>query len=87
MAVIGNLSLAFAELGLYRLACRQGELCAGMAQEMGSHLNAALERGGMIFWLLSAGDVAGARASWPRYDALVTALDRYKAARRQGRKT
>ncbi len=75
MAVIGNLSLAFAELGLYRLACRQGELCAGMAQEMGSHLNAALERGGMIFWLLSAGDVAGARASWPRYDALVTALD------------
>jgi signal transduction histidine kinase/DNA-binding response OmpR family regulator len=75
MAVIGNLSLAFAELGLYRRACRQGELCVGMAEDMGSHLNAALERGGMIFWLLSEGDVANARALWPRYDALVTALD------------
>ncbi len=31
MVVIGNLSLAFAELGLFRLACRQGALCAGMA--------------------------------------------------------
>ncbi len=75
MAVIGNLSLAFAELGLYRLACRQGELCSAMAEDMGSQLNAALERGVMIFWLLSEGDVAGARALWPRYDALVTALD------------
>ena len=75
MLVIGNLSLTFAELGLWRTASRLGEECMGPAEHMGARLNQALEFGAILMWKIALGDVAGARASWPAYDALVTSLN------------
>ena len=74
MLVLGNLSLAFAELGLWRSACRFGGLCVVAAERMGARLNQALEAGIILTWQIKMGDVASARASWPGYDALVTSL-------------
>ena len=73
--VVGNLALAFAELGLWRHALRLGEQCCDAARRMGAGLNQALQMGGNLSWHVALGDVAGARALWPAYDALVTALD------------
>ena len=75
MLVIGNLSLTFAELGLWRTASRLGEDCVVAAEHMGARLNQALEFGAILMWKIALGDVAGARASWPAYDALVTSLN------------
>ena len=75
MVVLGNLSLTFAELGLWRHACRLGEQCMGWAERSGARLNLALEMGAVMMWQLELGDLAGARARWATYDALVDALD------------
>ena len=75
MLVIGNLALAFAELGLWRRALRLGEQCCAMAERTGARLNVALQWGANLSWHVALGDVAGARAQWPAYDALVDALD------------
>ena len=75
MLVLGNLSITFAELGLWRHACRLGEQCMALAQRMGAPLNQALEMGAVLKWQLDLGDLAGARAGWPAYDALVNSLD------------
>ena len=74
MLVLGNLSLAFAELGLWRRACRIGEQCMDQARRAGATLNVALEMGVVLYWHLARGDVAGARARWPTYDAMVSSL-------------
>jgi signal transduction histidine kinase/CheY-like chemotaxis protein/signal transduction protein with GAF and PtsI domain len=73
--VIGNLSLAFGELGLWRHACRLGEQCIALAEAMGAPLNQALEMGGVLGWKLALGERDEVRARWPAYDALVEALD------------
>ena len=73
--VIGNLALAFAELGLWRRALRLGERCCAMAEQAGARLNVALQWGANLSWQAMLGDVAGARAQWPAYAALVDALD------------
>nr|MBP6777365.1 GAF domain-containing protein [Piscinibacter sp.] len=75
MLVVGNLSLAFAELGLWRRACRLGEQCIAQAARAGAPLNVALETGAVLWWQIALGDAAGARARWPAYSALVDALD------------
>ena len=75
MLVLGNLSITFAELGLWRHACRLGEQCMALAERIGARLNLALEMGAVLMWQIELGDVAGARARWPAYDALVSALD------------
>ena len=75
MNVIGNLSLAFAELGLWRRALRLGAQCVTLAQTMGAHLNVALERGAMLMWTLELGDVASVRALWPAHEALLATLN------------
>ena len=75
MLVLGNLSLAFGELGLWRSACRFGGLCVVAAERMGARLNQALEAGVILTWKIKMADVAGARAEWPDYDALVTSLN------------
>ena len=55
MLVLGNLSLTFAELGLWRHACRLGEQCMALAERMGARLNLALEMGAVLKWQLDAG--------------------------------
>ena len=73
--VLGNLSLTFGELGLWRHACRLGEQCMSIAERIGARLNVALEMGAVLKWQVDLGDLAGARARWSRYDALVSSLD------------
>ena len=75
MLVLGNLSLTFAELGLWRHACRLGEQCMAWAERSGARLNLALEMGSVLSWQVELGDLAGARARWSTYDALVDSLD------------
>ena len=75
MMVLGNLSLTFAELGLWRHACRLGGLCIDLAEGSGARLNLALEWGAVLKWQLDLGDTAGVRARWSRYDVLVESLD------------
>ncbi len=75
MMVLGNLSLTFAELGLWRHACRLGEQCMALAERMGAPLNRTLETGAVLKWQLDLGDLPRARAGWPAYDALVDSLD------------
>ncbi len=75
MLVVGNLSLTFGELGLWRRACRLGEQCIAWAEAMGAGLNQALEAGVVLSWRLQLGERAEVRARWPAYDALVSALD------------
>ncbi len=75
MLVIGNLSVAFAELGLYRHACRLGVQCSELAERIGAPLNLALEQGAILVWKLALGQLADAQARWPAYDAKVTALN------------
>jgi len=72
---IGNLSLAFAELGLYRNACRLGEEVVALAGRMGARLNLTLELGGILAWQIELGELVSVRERWPEYDALVTSLD------------
>ena len=62
MLVDGNLALAFAELGLWRLALRLGERCAAEAERVGARLNWALRWGANLSWLAAMGDLAGVRA-------------------------
>ncbi len=73
--VMGNLSLAFAELGLYRHACRLGEEVMRLCQTMGAGLNRTLQFGGVLGWMIALGDLAAVRERWPEYDALVTEFD------------
>ncbi|HYN61350.1 MAG TPA: hypothetical protein VET87_17670, partial [Rubrivivax sp.] len=75
MLVLGNLSLAFGELGLWRHACRLGEQCIAMAERMGARLNQALETGAVLVWKIALGELAEVHARWPAYDALVASLD------------
>ena len=69
--VKGNLSLAFAELGLYRRACRIGAEVVALCERLGARLNLALQLGGNLTWRLALGDLAGVRAAWPDYEARV----------------
>nr|MCU0920903.1 GAF domain-containing protein [Burkholderiaceae bacterium] len=75
MVVLGNLSLTFGELGLWRHACRLGAQCMAVAERMGARLNVALEMGAVLKWQVDLGDLPGARAGWPAYDALVDSLN------------
>ena len=75
MLVLGNLSLTFADLGLWRHACRLGEQCMALAERIGARLNLALEMGAAMMWQIELGDLAGVRARWAAYDALVSTLD------------
>ena len=75
MVVLGNLSLTFAELGLWRHACRLGEQCMDWAERSGARLHLALEMGAVMMWQVELGHLAGARARWATYDALVDALN------------
>ncbi len=73
--VQANLSLAFAELGLYRRACRIGAEVAQFWERAGSHLNLAFALIGNLDWQLALGDVDAVRAAWPAFDAMVNELD------------
>ena len=75
MVVLGNLSLAFAELGLWRNAMRVNDQSLAASARMGARLQHALAMGVGLYWTLMRGDVSGARAQWPAYDDAVTALD------------
>ena len=73
--VKGSFSLAFAELGLYRRACRLGDEVVALCGRMGARLNQVLELSGILSWQLALGDLRGVRAAWPQFDALVAELD------------
>jgi len=73
--VVGNLSVAYAEMGLYRLAFRLCEQEVQRIGKFGAEVNMTLGLGSMLNWKVAVGDMAGARALWPRFDALVEELD------------
>ncbi len=73
--VRANLSLACAELGLYRHAARLAEEVTALISGMGGGGNRALQLSGLLAWKLALGDVAAVRAAWPEYEALVAGYD------------
>ncbi len=73
--VKANLSIACAELGLYRHAARLGEEAGTLFTGMGGSGNRRMRFSGMLAWKLALGDVAGVRASWPEYEALTSTQD------------
>ncbi len=75
MLVLGNLVEAFEELGLYRQVLRMCEEAAALTSRMGTRLHHALALSTRINCQIALGEVARARADWPAFDALVTALD------------
>jgi signal transduction histidine kinase/putative methionine-R-sulfoxide reductase with GAF domain/ActR/RegA family two-component response regulator len=73
--VIGNLSIAYADLGLYRRACRLSEQVLTLCDAMGARQHKALQFGGTIAWTTALGDLDAVRRRWPEYDTLVASLD------------
>ena len=73
--VVGNLSIAYAELGLYRRACRLSEQVMGWCDAMGARMHKALQFGGTIGWTIALGDLQAVRRRWSEYSALVDSLD------------
>ena len=73
--VVGNLSLAMAELGLYRSACRLGEECIALCDAMAARQNQTAELGIVMLWKITLGELAAVRQRWAAYDALVSTLD------------
>jgi len=70
--VVSNLAATFAEMGLYRHARRLSEVSLGAMNQVGVSLGTAFLTGSLVFWMTEMGDLAAARALWPRYDALVS---------------
>ena len=75
LMVLGNLSLASGELGLYRRAKRLGRRAIELAQHMGARRALALQYGFVLAWEVVTGEVVQARQRWPDYDALITSLN------------
>ncbi len=73
--VLGNLSIAYADLGLYRRACRLSEQVMGWSDAMGARMHKALQFGGTIGWTIALGDLEAVRRRWSEYSALVDSLD------------
>ena len=73
--VKANLSIAWAELGLYGHAARLVEEVGSMVASMGGRGNRLIQLSGMLAWKLALGDVAGVRAAWPEYQSLRSAQD------------
>ncbi|HEU5297661.1 MAG TPA: GAF domain-containing protein, partial [Burkholderiaceae bacterium] len=69
--VATNLASAFAEMGLYRHARRLSDANVKAMEQVGVSLGTAFLIGSVILWMIEMGDVAAARALWPRYDALI----------------
>ena len=70
--VVSNLAAAFAEMGLYRHARRLSDVSLGAMDQVGVSLGTAFLTGSLVLWMTEMGDLAAARALWPRYDALVS---------------
>ena len=70
--VVSNLAAAFAEMGLYRHARRLSDVSLGAMDQVGVSLGTAFLTGSLLLWMTEMGDLAAARALWPRYDALVS---------------
>ena len=73
--VRANLSLACAELGLYRHAARLAEEVTALISGMGGGGNRVLQLSGLLAWKLALGEVASVRAAWPEYEALIAEHD------------
>ena len=69
--VASNLAAAFAEMGLYRHARRLSDANLDAMGHVGVTLGTAFLTGSVIIWMIEMGDVAAARALWPRYDAAI----------------
>ena len=70
--VVSNLAAAFAEMGLYRHARRLSDVSVDAMDQVGVSLGTTFLTGGVVLWMTEMGDLAAARALWPRYDALVS---------------
>ena len=73
--VKANLSMACAELGLYRRASRLGEEVTTLILGMGGRGNRAMQLSGLLAWKLALGEVTQVRAAWPEYEALANEQD------------
>ena len=72
---IGNLSVSFAELGLFRRALRLGHEVLMASRRGGAQHNLALQMGGMLHWQIALGELESVLAQWPEYEALNVGLD------------
>jgi len=70
--VMSNLAAAFAEMGLYRHARRLSDVGLAAMDQVGVSLGTAFLTGSVVLWMTQMGELAAARALWPRYDALVS---------------
>ena len=68
---IGNLCLAYAELGLYRHAYRLGEQVVTASRRAGARHTETMQMSGMLSWKVSLGNLDAVRALWPTFQALV----------------
>ena len=76
LSLVGaNLALAFADLGLYRHACRLGSQLQVSAERAGAWQSLAFQQAALMGWHLALGEVARARALWPAFDARVATLN------------
>ena len=71
--VASNLASAFAEMGLYRHALRLSDANLRAMDHVGVSLGRVFLLGSVILWTIEMGDMAAARALWPRYDASIGA--------------
>ena len=71
---IGNLSMTYAELGLYRRAYRLGEIVFEALRHSGARQNAAFQLGGMLSWKIALGELDAVAARWPEYEVLIADL-------------
>ena len=72
---LGNLSLTYAELGLYRRAFRLGEDFFETLRHSGARQNVAFTFGSMLSWKIALGELDAVTARWPEYEALITDLE------------
>ena len=72
---LGNLSLAYAELGLYRRAIRVGGETVALCRAVGATQNLALQLGGILAWRVALGQLDAAAECWSELRELSDALD------------
>ncbi len=71
---IGNLSLSYAELGLYRRACRLGEVVLDALRHSGARQGVAFQLGGILSWKIALGELDAVQARWREYEGLIADL-------------
>ncbi|MEO7009641.1 MAG: GAF domain-containing protein, partial [Caldimonas sp.] len=81
--VMGNVAIAYGELGLYRRGLRLGDEMLESSRGLDDKANLAAGIGVLLGFEILAGNLESARARWPEYERLVDAigLPSYRAMR------